>query len=607
MCINVLDKFSKNAWSMSGLKQKDKKRLTFSLIFPLLLLLVTMLIATSVKAEKTISSSSNMVVGVERKIDIIKNGYIMINDTFLFSASDESLVNFTLNDFLVGFPVNYSSNMIYYSAHDNEGNLPITKETRDESFQWLKISFPRSINLDNVGTYNFTVTYVFSDLIKRKSNLRDLFHASFPLYPSLIYDAAYCNVTVMLPSIVKVSQDNFPQDTFVNKTEDFRVLNNFTSPLTAYTNLSSWVEFSSSSFPLFKILELKRDLSIDGLGRISVADIYEMVIVNVNKITFILPSNATNISVYDAYEKYPRYRVTATERNFTTIVEVTLGEKIEDSERGRIAIAYTLPFHKYISRSNWQSYMLKINLTKPNEWIIGRVIVTITLPEGANFVQEKQGDLEIEKIGFFQEKATLRYYNITKFQNLGILSVSYQYMPLWAAFRPTILAGVLMGFVSLIFFFTRAAGKRAEIVAPAPISPETIRKFVESYEERMRILFDIDYLEQQLRRRKISRRQYRFRRKTLDGRLLKVQRAVSDLQRELEAAGGRYVDMIRRLEAASTDIEAINRSIADIEIRYRRGEISAEAYRQLVREYRRRKEENERVIEETLLRLREEA
>ena len=65
--------------------------------------------------------------------------------------------------------------------------------------------------------------------------------------------------------------------------------------------------------------------------------------------------------------------------------------------------------------------------------------------------------------------------------------------------------------------------------------------------------------------------------------------------------------MIRRLEAASTDIEAINRSIADIEIRYRRGEISAEAYRQLVREYRRRKEENERVIEETLLRLREEA
>ena len=600
-------KIVKNAWGMSGLKQKDKKRLTFSLIFPLLLLLVTMLIATSVKAEKTISSSSNMVVGVERKIDIIKNGYIMINDTFLFSASNESLVNFTLNDFLVGFPVNYSSNMIYYSAHDNEGNLPITKETRDESFQWLKISFPRPINLDNVGAYNFTVTYVFSDLIKRKSNLRDLFHASFPLYPSLIYDAAYCNVTVTLPSIVKVSQDNFPQDIFVNKTENFRVLNNFTSPLTAYANLSSWVEFSSSSFPLFKILELKRDLSIDGLGRISVTDIYEMVIVNVNKITFILPSNATNISVYDAYEKYPRYRVTATERNFTTMVEVTLGEKMENPEKGRIAITYTLPFHKYIFRSNWQSYMLKISLTKPNEWIIGRIIVTITLPEGANFVQEKQGELEIEKIGFFQEKATLRYYNVTKFQNLGILSVSYQYMSLWAAFRPTILAGVLMGFVSLIFFFTRAAGKRAEIVAPAPISPETIRKFVESYEEKMRILFDIDYLEQQLRRRKISRRQYRFQRKTLDGRLLRVQRTISDLQRELEAAGGRYVDMIRRLEAASTDIEAINRSIADIEIRYRRGEISAEAYRQLVREYRRRKEENERVIEETLLRLREEA
>jgi len=567
-----------------------------------------MLAAISVKAEDSaLSSIPDISIGVERRVEFIDNGYIMVNDTFLLSTSNENLTSstLTLNDFLVGFPRNYSSNLVYYSAHDNEGNLPVIMREHDKNFQWLKISFPKLIQLGNIKMYNFTVTYVFSDLIERKSDAEKLFHASFPLYPSLTYDATYCNVTVTFPSTVRVSRDNFPQNIFVNKTEDFRVLNNFTSPLTAYANLSSWVEFSSSTFPLFKILELKREVSIESLGRIVVTDFYKMMIVNINKVTFILPPNATDISVYDAYEKYPKYRVSISRQNLTTIVEVTLGEKLKDSNRGKMAITYVLPFWEYIARSNWQKYLLKINLVKPDEWIIRRIIVTITLPEGANFVQENQDNLEIEKIGFFQERATLKYYNVTKFQSLGILSVNYQYMPLWAAFRPTILAGILIGFVSLIFFLTKSTG-RAEAVAPTPVSLETIRRFIEAYEERIHILSDIDYLEQQLRRRKISRRRYRFQRRTLDERLSAIQRTIVNLQKELEAAGGRYVNMIRRLETVSTDIEAINRSIADVEIRYRRGEISAEAYRQLLREYKRRKDEDEGIIEEILLRLREE-
>ena len=567
-----------------------------------------MLMVISVRAENTTSLSSNIFIGVERKIEFLKSGYTTIKDTFLLSISNKSSINsvLTLDSFVVGIPRNYSRNLIYYSAYDALGNLSIVKGEGNEDFQWLEISFPEPIQLNHIEKYNFTVMYVFSDLIRKKPGAENLFHATFPLYPSLIYDVVYCNVTVMLPSTAKVSQDNFPQDIFINKTKNFRILNNFTSPLPAYANVSSWVEFSSPTFPLFKILELKRDLSIDSLGRITVTDFYEISTVNLKEIAFILPSNATDISVYDAYGKYPKYRVWVAKQSPISVVKVTLDEKLKNTKRGKIAIAYTLPFSQYVTRNNWQNYILKVNVTRPNEWIIKRIIIIVTLPEGANFVQEKQGNFEIKRIGFFQERAIFEYYNVTKFQDL-VISVNYQYMPLWAAFRPTILAGTLIGVVSLILFFTRSTKAGAAISAPAtPISPETIRKFTEAYEERLHILSDIDYLEHQLRRKKISRRQYRFRRRTLDKRLSAVQRTIINLQREIEAVGGRYVDMMRRLEAVSTDIEAINRSIADVEMRYRRGEISAEAYRQLLREYRRRKDEDEDVIEEIILKLKEE-
>jgi len=529
------------------LEERKKPYSIFSLI--LLFSLIIMLMVISVRAENTTSLSSNIFIGVERKIEFLKSGYTIIKDTFLLSISNKSSINsvLTLDSFVVGIPRNYSRNLIYYSAYDALGNLSIVKGEGNEDFQWLEISFPEPIQLNHIEKYNFTVMYVFSDLIKKKPDAENLFHATFPLYPSLIYDVVYCNVTVMLPSTAKVSQDNFPQDIFINKTKNFRILNNFTSPLPAYANVSSWAEFSSPTFPLFKILELKRDLSIDSLGRITVTDFYEISTVNLKEIAFILPSNATDISVYDVYGKYPKYRVWVVKQNPISVVKVTLDEKLKNTKRGKIAIAYTLPFSQYVTRNNWQNYILKVNVTRPNEWIIKRIIIIVTLPEGANFVQEKQGNLEIKRIGFFQERAIFEYYNVTKFQDL-VISVNYQYMPLWAAFRPTILAGTLIGVVSLILFFTRSTKAEAAIPAPAtPISPETIRKFTEAYEERLHILSDIDYLEQQLRRKKISRRQYRFRRRTLDKRLSAIQRTIINLQREIEAAGERYADMMRRL------------------------------------------------------------
>lgn len=582
-----------------------KRRIGPLLVCPflILLLLTIHLPVVIVKAENKFMEPApyeevglylSKSVSVERRIEFLSGGYVMINDTFSLSIAN-------VTGMMVGIPRNYSGYLIYYIAYDSRGKLPIKLVEGDEGFQWFEINFIEPIALSN-ETYTFTITYVFFGLIKSVD--KNKFYVIFPLYPSLREDALLCNVTIALPPGVSVSEAKYPSGVFLNETDN--LLRNSTSPLVAYANTSSWVMFTSSTFKLLRFLEIIREITVDAWGKITVNDLYEMSIANVNEITLNLPAGASHISVYDAYGIYQKGQVRIKHKNDSVVVEIVLSEKLKESNRVRVSLSYDLPFWTYITKYGWQHYALNINLTKPDEWIIHKIAVTIILPEGANFLLEDQySKLKIEREGLFQEKATLNYYNVTKFEGLGVLSVRYQYALFWTAFRPVLLFGTLIGLISLIFILFKSSS-RVETVTPALIPPEKLKEFIETFEERNNILSEIESLEQQSKRGKIPMRQYKLMKKSLDERLSLVQGKLVSLKSEIEIAGGRYADMLRRLEMASAEIETVKRSITDVELRYRRGEISSEIRRNLLEEYESRRKRAENIIEEVLLRFREE-
>lgn len=585
------------------------------LVRSLLIILIFLCLLGSVRAENDSTqhdvSGKNLSVGVERKISFLSGGYVMINDTFILSwnmsESEHPQISTgimaSIISYTIGLPRNYCESLVYCSARDAKGDLSIRVLEDDESFRWLEIIFSEPIILVNNGTYNFMMTYVFSELVRSEG--KNVFHAVFPLYPSLREEASYCNVTVIFPSASSVSQNNYPREVFINKTSDHRIINNFTSPLIPYANFSSWVRFSSTTFELLRFLEMRREILVDGWAKITVTEFYEiMPAINVGDITLNLPAGASDISVYDAYGQYGKDKIYITERDDFTCVEVTLGEKIKDSGGGRLAVSYTLPFWRYVIRSGWQDYTLKVSLTKPDEWIIEKMTIIVILPEGASFVRENYGNLTFSKLGLFQEKMTIEYNRVTRYQKLS-LSIKYQYMILWVTLRPTMMVSVLAGLACSATAVIKYVSKgRAE--TPTSALTETIEKFIESYEERMRLISEIEYLEQQSKKGKISRRQYILQRRLLEERLSNIQKNITVLRKEIETAGGRYMDMLRRLETASADIIALKRSIAEVEARYARGEISAESRRNLINEYERRRKEAENIIDDVLLRLKEE-
>jgi DNA repair exonuclease SbcCD ATPase subunit len=138
------------------------------------------------------------------------------------------------------------------------------------------------------------------------------------------------------------------------------------------------------------------------------------------------------------------------------------------------------------------------------------------------------------------------------------------------------------------------------------VSPEELRRFVEAYEEKRRIVSELEVLETKVRKGKIPRRRYKIRRKTLESRISSLNRRIAELKERIRRAGARYADAIRQLEVAETELETVEVDIRRIEARYRRGEVSRGVYRRLLEEYNKRKEKALVTIDGVLIRFSEE-
>ncbi|MEM1716062.1 MAG: hypothetical protein QXN24_00375 [Candidatus Bathyarchaeia archaeon] len=568
------------------------------LLIGFLILTTTIISLSAGKASGNLDNTSNFSINVDRKIIILNGGYIMVNDTFTFFMKE----NIQLPSFhLVGIPRNYYRNLVYLAAYDSYNPLKAEFSEEDDAFKWFKI-YLETDKISGKQSYNFTLTTIFSDLIKRKDESE--FRAVFPLYPSLRVKSDLCNITLILPPNAGVSPEGFPRETFLNMTSDFRLLNNVTSPLPAYLNASSWVEFSDASFSILKILEVRREISVDEWGRIYVTDLYDTVMVNIDSFRIILPPGSANIAVYDIYDRYSDNDVFVEKSEHGVFLSISLRDRLKRNERTRIAVLYSLPTQSYIERKNLQVYSLKVNITRPDEWFIPKIIVSVLLPEGASIINGgRHPSAKYEKIELFREKFTLEYYNITRYESLSPLCIDYQYAFLWAAFRPTMLAIILIGLASIISVLIKPPGKTTYAIT---FSPETLTTFLQACEEMEDIYSKIESLREEYIRGKIPKRRYRLMKKMLEEQLRATRKKIMDLKTQIESTRDPYADLMKQLERAINDIEDARRSIDEVDMKLRQGEISVGEHRKLIDEYTGRISRAKSLIEEAILKIKEE-
>ena len=585
----------------------------------LLMLAIISLAPTTFHANAANSSSTDIEINqVDHVVQIQEAGLVTIKDTINMSLAGESVQP---QNFPIGFPSEYAPNLVHCFAHntsDPAKQLEVTPDTGLGKIGFYGINVTLPADMNDKSSYSFTVVFVFSDLIHAETPRLEYlwWNLTFPLYPSLTRMVPICNVMVILPSrvgniLVEYHSNLVEKGLNVSLTSiAFRQVLQFSKThLESFARESAWVRFYQlltaelDVFLMIDVDEIKRDISFDELGHITVSDFYHLTNkgeLNLTSIKLRLPQYAFDVSWMDEkgnIQKEPSLEGNATTSHMNATISFEMA--LEKSEETEFTMTYGLPWKEYVTQSAWRNFNLTFSFFEREyfDWTIRKLSLTINLPNNADFQSCSVSPQSVEK------SITFSFHNITPFHDLDF-HLTYEYVIFWASFHPTIWVGLLVTVACVIAFLWRVP--KPPPVSVIPISPETLRSFVDTYERKTSAIRELETLEPQVRKRKIPRRRYKVRKKALDGRLSVLSKDLANMKEEIRKAGSRYANTMRQIEVAEAELQETEAAIRRIELRYRRREISKGTYSKLLEEYNRRKERAETTIDGVLLRLREE-
>jgi len=541
---------------------------------------------------------------VEHKIEVMYNGYLYINDTIKIvgKASD---TNAKLGSFLMGFPYRYGLHVLRYTAYNAEDvfqvetNVPFLNRT---GFYGVEIVFPEPLNISNGVEHVFNAGFVLSNdlLLTSSSGNTTIYTLDFPAYPSFIKTVGVCNGSIVLPTVA----------TYITGTMGGFTYSKENLPEFAYLPANVTFSLATGKIQKIDVNELRREITINGLGGIESSDTYYVTnkAVTLHSVNVVLPSDALNRTAKDQFGRNmdePKLVDAA-----TNLYNVTFKLPLETGNSTRFTIKYHLPAKSYMQQQN-QNFALDFPLFQNMKWYIKQVSITFVLPEGAKistFESPLSQDVFIISRGIFQEKVTINKQDVFFIDSFNF-KLTYEYNPIWLAFRPAlwIFSLSIIGCIAAVVWRKPKPSVPVSVpIVTTRLSPEDIKSFIDSYEEKNKIVFELESLEAKVRKGKIPRRRYKVQKVTSETRLNTLNRNLAELKEKMRVAGGQYGDFMRQLEIAETEINEVETNIKSIESRHERGELSLEAYRKLLADYERRRDKAKTTINGILFRLREE-
>jgi hypothetical protein len=425
----------------------------------------------------------------------------------------------------------------------------------------------------------------------------------FPAFPSLTKTAAACNGSILFPDVAYYVKGTVP------------AFNYSAENLSAFTYDTANVTFSinNEKIQIFDIDQLNREVTINEIGQLSCSDSYYItnsVSKRMVSVEVVLPANASDPVAEDQFGRTmnPPIQISSTQR----IYRINFTLPVETSRPATFTVRYDLASEAYVKPGkDANSFDFNATLFQELNYYIKQASIDFVLPEGAkllNFEDAAVGGSYGIGRGVFQETVTINKEGVLSSDSFAV-GITYEYNSLWLAFRPTMWVWSLTVVGCAVVFVWRRPRTPVGVAVPSKglrVRPEYIDSFVDSYQEKMKILFEIDSLEAKVQKGRIPRRRYKVQRKTLEMRLSTLSRTLADVKERMRSAGGHYSDLMRQLEVAETEITEAEANVKSIDARHSRGEISLETYRKLLGDYQRRKEKAETTINGILLRLREE-
>lgn len=531
----------------------------------------------------------NYEIKVNRMIFISDWGLTAVNDTVtIINTGVEELQSVN-----IGFPNLYLNNLKYYNANLQGEPLTIEKKI-DESKEiyWLSYIFPQPLKPKE--TYNFSSLTVFAGLIQFQ---RGGYTYSFAEAPALEKQAELCNVTIFFPADASIF---LPENSTFKRIGKEPIVNHAFTPLMPYYTKILLLNFSSVTLQLLDIYWSERIISLESSDKIKVSDTFSIhnpgILIAAVKVR--LPKGATKIMAYDYAGPLWNDERTGDE----AAVSPRFGD-IRSNENFTFKLTYELDRKNFIKQIDWRGiYLFNFNFSSKQPWLIDNLTVKVILPKGCeiqdlNIKPEKTVETSYQKILVYS------FNGVTPLHDLKF-ALKYRYSGLWVSIKP--LEWILIIEAAIFVFAVVARGRKIALTQPAPAPIDVISKFVELYDEKMFHEKELSEIEETKLRKTLPKKEYKRRVKVAEERLTEINKALTELKNELKKAGSRYEELIKRIEKAEAEIEAAKASKTQVNLQYRSGKISKEAYEAVIYDVKKRIDKAKSVIESALITLREE-
>lgn len=583
------------------------------------------LVLTSLASTSKASSPAPFDVKAEHVVELHQSGLLVVHDTLTLSGLQGVTVE-PLQSYVLGFPFNHRSDLAYAFAYEGSDqntrlNLDLDVGLGKIGFYGVKVSFPSAVDISDGGSYKFTVAFVFSNSISfnvfpLEEVTTILYNASFSAYPSLPNDASEVNVKITMPIALNYTSSSYENEgiNLTKTTENSESIRSFTKiNLSAFSDQSAWC-FASQTGGLAQFLdfqEVERRIEVLGNEQIAVSDSYKVLnkAGELSKINLRLLKGAYSVSAYDEFGLIQENNVATQQVDDYTNTTLTFTTVYEENDEIHLSLDYRLPWGNHVTMEGLDEFHVSLSFFENPDGVIRKLTATVILPEGAS-LSSSSADLNQNSLqnAAFSTSFMFSFQNATPFHDASF-GFEYHRPVFWESFRPTIWMGAFVFAVGALIGAWRIY--RPPVAAPLPSAVTTVRAddltgFVSNYDEKRRLLKEAASLEAAARKGKIPRRQYKVRKMTIDGRLSSVSRELVALRDKLRTAGPRYAELMRQLEVAETELQGAEAEIDRAEVRYRRGDLSPQAYHNVLETAYRRRDRAQTTTDGVLLRLREE-
>lgn len=564
---------------------------------------------------QTASSTTDTVevVSVQRTIHIDFDKIFMVTDQYIFTNTGPDPVS----SLLIEVPYGFSSNLVNFQLYDaNSEPLSFEKLPYDGStfIRWrLYLNAPllsgKNVSIINEMAFiGITADYgdTFVDNVKGHVNF---YFYKFPTSP---YEIQKCNVTVTCDPKVTlydaaqlkyVSQSLIVSNVAVSK-------NNYTSYNGRY-NLTEGPDFQHIALSAIVYPTIKREIRIDPWGYIYISEEHEIAHFGpygnfrITNFRLILPANADTIQVFDSFGGLTYSISGETTKNVT--IDFDNGRyALQYHESATYSLTYRLPLADY-SIQNGDKLKINLNILFGDyNGVIDDFAITIVLPKdtsvntilpSADYFSSEGNSI---RIGFNETNVTP--YN-SKMVELEI-DVSNSYPNFLA--RPLILLLIFGLICSGYVIVKRVIPSKERLLERKTVVPTPILlEFCSLCEEKVALVTEIETLEEDVKRRRIKKRDYRNDLKNKEKRIFELNKDIEDLKITLKDAGGRFAQIVNEIEINEAERQSTTDGLYNLEQRYLRKKISIVAYQKLSDDLINRHKKAKTRIDKLLFELRE--